>query len=167
MAKQAHSFEHRVFMGLGDAVLRLIHVEISASNGTYPVGIAKAERDLIVQALNQQYQLDLGMDCDKDGVPDSIQAFTESAQTSCCRIQPASEGGKVEPFPEAKKAAKPVAKSTKSTKKTKKTKKAAPKNSTSRTRASSSRKKAAPKKETKQDSGGILSNLFGSSKDKK
>jgi len=169
MAK-AQSFEHRVFMGLGDAVLRLIHVEIAASNGTYPVGIAKKERDLIVQALNQQYQLDLGMDCDRDGVPDSIQAFTESAQTSCCRIQSSDEGGKVEPFPEPK--VKTQAKKAPSKKAKPAKKKPAPKKkpvkSTSRTRVSSSRKKPAPKKkEAKQDSGGILSNLFGSSKDKK
>ena len=165
MAK-AQSFEHRVFMGLGDAVLRLIHVEISASNGTYPVGVAKKERDLIVQALNQQYQLDLGMDCNRDGVPDSIQAFTESAQTSCCRIQSSDEGGKVEPFPEPKIEAKkaPPTKTKPAPKKAAKK----PAKSTSRTRASSSRKKSAPKKkEAKQDSGGILSNLFGSSKDKK
>ena len=163
MAKQAQSFEHRVFMGLGDAVLRLIHVEIAAANGTYPVGVAKAERDLIVQALNQQYQLDLGMDCDRDGVPDSIQAFTESAQTSCCRIQPASAGGKVEPFPSPDK---PVKKAkAKAKKAVPKAKKAVPKKprSTSRTRASTSRK-ATPSKG--KASSGILSTLFGKDKDK-
>lgn len=97
---------HRVFMGLGDAVLRLIHVEFMYNNGTDPEEFLVAERNLIVQALNQQYQLDLGMDCDRDGVPDSIEAFSEAAATNCCRILP--EDGdtsrkKKEDFPEPKK----------------------------------------------------------------
>lgn len=94
--------EHRVYMGLGDAVLRLIHVELMYANNTDPAEFVVKERDLIVSALNQQYQLDLGLDCDRDGIPDSIDAFVEAAKTDCCRIIP--EGGtsrkQKEDFPE-------------------------------------------------------------------
>ena len=85
--------ERRVFLGIGDAVLRLVHVERMVADGAHPPPPLLAERDLIVQALNQQYQLDLGMDCDADGIPDSIdddvQVLTHAAQTSCCRIKEA------------------------------------------------------------------------------
>jgi hypothetical protein len=90
MSKQ--TVERRVFMGIGDAVLRLIHVEKMYADGIDPGAELVAERDLIVEALNQQYQLDLGMDCDLDGIPDSIDdsvnLLTQAAQTSCCRIAP-------------------------------------------------------------------------------
>ena len=74
--------------------------------GVDPAEQVVAERNLIVQALNQQYQLDLGMDCNRDGVPDSIEAFSEAAATNCCRILP--EDGdtsrkKKEDFPEPNK----------------------------------------------------------------
>lgn len=84
--------ERRVFMGIGDAVRRLIHVERMYADGVDPGEHLVAESHLIVEALNQQYQLDLGMDCDLDGIPDSIDnditAITHAAQTSCCRIKP-------------------------------------------------------------------------------
>lgn len=83
--------ERRVFLGIGDAILRLVHVERMVADGAHPPPPLLAERDLIVQALNQQYQLDLGMDCDADGIPDSIDddvsILTHAAQTSCCRIK--------------------------------------------------------------------------------
>lgn len=83
--------ERRVFMGIGDAVRRLIHVERMYADGVDPGEQLVAESLLIVEALNQQYQLDLGMDCDLDGIPDSIDnditAITHAAQTSCCRIK--------------------------------------------------------------------------------
>ena len=94
--------EHRAYMGLGDAVLRLIHVELMYANGTDPAEQVVKERNLIVEALNQQYQLDLGLDCDRDGVPDSIEVFSEAAKTDCCRIIPESDTSRKrkEDFPE-------------------------------------------------------------------
>lgn len=78
-------------MGIGDAVRRLIHVERMYADGVDPGEHLVAESLLIVEALNQQYQLDLGMDCDLDGIPDAIDndisAITHAAQTSCCRIK--------------------------------------------------------------------------------
>lgn len=80
--------EHRMFMGIGDAILRLVHVERMYADGVDPGEVLVAERNMIVEALNQQYQLDLGFDCNLDGVPDTIEIFMQSAQTSCCRILP-------------------------------------------------------------------------------
>lgn len=82
------SVQKRMSMGLGEAMLRLMQVEALRSRGLAKVPEeARAERDLIVEALNT-HQLDLGFDCDGDGVPDSIQIFSKSAQTACCRLTP-------------------------------------------------------------------------------
>jgi len=108
---QTATVERRVFLGIGDAVLRLIHVERMYADGVDPGNELAAERALIVQALNQQYQLDLGMDCDMDGIPDAIDSdvsvITHAAQTSCCRILPEGGNGsrksppsRVEPLPD-------------------------------------------------------------------
>jgi len=95
MAKNAKNFETRVQMGLGEAIERLIRVDAGAAQG---YGGSRAdlmeERRLIVEALNQQYKLDLGFDCNMDGVPDTVEIFMQSAQTSCCRILP-MDGKKV------------------------------------------------------------------------
>lgn len=72
-------------MGLGEAILRLLHVELLRSRGLSPE--AKRERDLIVEALNT-HQLDLGFDCNEDGIPDTVQIFAKSAATACCRLVP-------------------------------------------------------------------------------
>ena len=79
-------------VGLGDAIERhnLLHKSITS-------GIAlPEERDeykLLSTALNE-IKLDLGFDCDNDGVPDSIEIFHQTAQTSCCRFIPSAEDGK-------------------------------------------------------------------------
>jgi hypothetical protein len=41
---------------------------------------------MIVEALNQHDALNLGFDCNMDGVPDSVEIFAKSAETSCCRL---------------------------------------------------------------------------------
>jgi hypothetical protein len=75
-------------MGLGEAIQRLMRVELLRQKGLsdVPEQLA-AERDMIVAALNT-HQLDLGFDCNADGVPDDVSIFAKSAQTSCCRIVP-------------------------------------------------------------------------------
>jgi hypothetical protein len=88
--------EHRMYMGIGDAILRLVHVERMYADGVDPGEVLVTERNMIIQALNQQYQLDLGFDCNMDGVPDTIEIFMQSAQTSCCRILPMDDGPKKE-----------------------------------------------------------------------
>lgn len=77
-----------VHMGLGEAVLRLVHVEAMKATGLGASADLIAERDMIVAALNQ-YDLDLGFDCNaEEGVPEDVTIFERSAQTSCCRILP-------------------------------------------------------------------------------
>ena len=100
---ESNVVERRVFMGIGDAVLRLIHVERMVADGAHPPPPLLAERDLIVEALNQQYQLDLGMDCDADGIPDAIDddvsILTHAAKTSCCRISPSPQADALKSSP--------------------------------------------------------------------
>lgn len=85
---QASNFKKTMQMGLGEALQRLLHVELMRTRGIAKVPEElKAERDLIIEALNT-HLLDLGFDCNLDGVPDSVQIFAQSAKTSCCRITP-------------------------------------------------------------------------------
>jgi hypothetical protein len=79
-------------VGLGEAIERhnLLHKRITA-------GIAspeeKDEYKLLSTALNE-IKLDLGFDCDDDGVPDTIEIFHTTAKTSCCRFIPTTGDGK-------------------------------------------------------------------------
>ncbi len=73
-------------MGLGTAVRRLLDVEMRYRKGDMSQGLYE-ERALLIEALNR-LQLDLGFDCDDDGVPDTVEIFEKSAKTSCCRIIP-------------------------------------------------------------------------------
>lgn len=85
------SKEHRVFMGLGEAIDELCRTQIMRSMGVYPDAQLLAKQKLIVKALNDQYKLDLGFDCDQDGVPDDIQIFAAASSTSCCRLVESTE----------------------------------------------------------------------------
>lgn len=78
--------EKQVQMGVGEAIKRLIAVEMRFRNGMAGQE-ALDERDMIIEALDQ-FQLDIGFDCDTDGVPDTVEIFEQSAATSCCRILP-------------------------------------------------------------------------------
>jgi len=92
MATQAApQFQRRVQMGLGEAIRRMVHLEINHANGYDISPAVAAESKMIMDALNVQYQLDLGFDCDNDGVPDTVEIFAKSAETSCCRILPMDE----------------------------------------------------------------------------
>lgn len=83
------SFTTNIHMGLGEAIQRLIHVEIQYARGLVKLSEQLLdERKMIVEALNSQYSLDLGFDCNMDGVPDTVEIFATSAQTACCRIVP-------------------------------------------------------------------------------
>ena len=72
---------------LGEAMRRL-----NTLQGIVQAGIAneeqKREYDLILAALDR-ISLELGFDCDLDGVPDTvsqIEIFQASASTGCCRL---------------------------------------------------------------------------------
>jgi hypothetical protein len=92
MSEDLKTVQKTLKMGLGEAIQRLMRVELMRQNGysKVPEQLA-AERDMIVAALNT-HQLDLGFDCDADGVPDgvpdTVDIFKQSAETSCCRIVP-------------------------------------------------------------------------------
>lgn len=79
-------------MGLGEAIQRLMRVELYIQAGLTSMPDAmRAERQMIIDALNT-LKLDLGFDCNQDGVPDTVDIFQKAAETSCCRILPAGEG---------------------------------------------------------------------------
>lgn len=88
---QSQHFQRRVQMGLGEAIRRMVHLEIAHANGFDLSPAIATESKLIMDALNVQYQLDLGFDCNQDGVPDTVEIFAKSAETSCCRILPMNE----------------------------------------------------------------------------
>ena len=190
---QTSTVERRVFLGIGDAVLRLIHVERMHADGVDPGEELVAERNLIVQALNQQYQLDLGMDCDMDGIPDAIDQdvsmLTHAAQTSCCRILPEGGGSRkapesrVEPLPDPTPAKKSPSRTATAKKKrptrkeppedTRKASSQKPASQKPASRKPASRKPAsrkAPESVAKTDTkkgGGFLSSIFGTDEEKK
>lgn len=73
-----------VDMGLGEAMGRLNTLQsiINAGIGTKE---QKAEYKLILSALNA-IRLNIGFDCNNDGVPDTVEIFQQSANTGCCRL---------------------------------------------------------------------------------
>lgn len=84
-------FNKEIKIGLGEAVSRLLRLELLKNNGLHKMpDAAKKERELLFEALNE-IKIDLGFDCNNDGVPDTLQIFEESANTSCCRIIPTSK----------------------------------------------------------------------------
>ena len=119
-----------VRMGLGEAVRRLIHVEwmFRSGAGTLPEQLL-SEREMILEALNV-IPVEVGFDCNADGIPDTIDIFARSAATSCCRLMPPTA---------AKKATK------KKTAKKKATKKKAAKKKATTPKKAGAKKKAAPR----------------------
>lgn len=77
-------FRTTMQMGLGEAIQRLNLLHSKRGRGL-ATDDEHVEHDLILEALNQT-KLDLGFDCDNDGVPDTIEIFHKTAKTSCCRI---------------------------------------------------------------------------------
>ena len=81
---ESTAFNKTLQMGLGEAInrLNLLHAKVSRAIATPD---ERSEHELILEALNKT-KLDLGFDCDLDGVPDTIEIFARTAKTSCCRI---------------------------------------------------------------------------------
>lgn len=74
-----------VHMGLGDAIRRLLEVEIAVRYGIGNHSENLKERDMLLHALNH-IPLSLGFDCNQDGTPDTVEIFREAASSSCCRL---------------------------------------------------------------------------------
>ena len=88
MADEPKSVSKTIEMGLGEAVKRLLQVEILRQHRLVAVSASmQEERDLIFAALNT-HKLHLGFDCNGDDQPDSVEIFAKSASTSCCRLVP-------------------------------------------------------------------------------
>ena len=71
-------------VGLGEAIKRvnILHSRITRRlSGSEE----KEEYARLMNALNN-IKIVLGFDCDGDGIPDSIEIFTKTAKTSCCRL---------------------------------------------------------------------------------
>jgi hypothetical protein len=71
-------------VGLGEAMRRLLDIEIRFRNGVSSKEMA-VERDMLLEALNR-VEIQLGFDCNVDGVPDTMKIFQASSETSCCRL---------------------------------------------------------------------------------
>ena len=78
------SFSKQMQVGLGEAIRRVNTLYTKKSN-RIATPEEKEELSLLMEALNN-IKIDLGFDCDGDGVPDSIEIFTATATTSCCRL---------------------------------------------------------------------------------
>lgn len=71
-------------VGLGEAIKRVnqLHARVTRRLASAE---EKEEHELLMNALDN-IKIDLGFDCDGDGIPDSIEIFTATAKTSCCRL---------------------------------------------------------------------------------
>ena len=74
-----------VRLGLGEAVQRLIQVEVAAALGIRVMPEAMVEAELLRKTLDQ-YDLEVAWDCDGDGAPDTVEIYEQAATTSCCRL---------------------------------------------------------------------------------
>ena len=79
-------FQKKMQVGLGEAIKRVnkLHARVSRKLASEEEA---SEHELLMDALNE-IKIDLGFDCDEDGVPDSIEIFAKTAKTSCCRLTP-------------------------------------------------------------------------------
>lgn len=73
-------------VGLGESIRRIIKLHARVVQGACTPA-QKEELDLLMEALNE-IEIDLGFDCNEDGVADTIDIFKQTAQTSCCRLTP-------------------------------------------------------------------------------
>lgn len=71
-------------VGLGEAIKRVLFLEAKKNGDAASISDVE-ELTLLMNALNT-IPLDLGFDCDDDNVPDTIEIFTQTANTSCCRL---------------------------------------------------------------------------------
>jgi hypothetical protein len=75
-------------MGLGAAIQRLVQVEwqFRTGAGGVPQQLLD-ERRLLLEALDV-IDVEIGFDCNADGIPDTVEIFEQAVATSCCRLMP-------------------------------------------------------------------------------
>ena len=82
------SKQKNIKIGLGEAIARLMHIESLRKSGlSNSPEISIKERDLLFDALNE-IKINLGMDCNEDGIPDDLRSIERTAVSGCCRIIP-------------------------------------------------------------------------------
>lgn len=74
-----------VTMGLGEALSRMMKVEMNRRARVMPAGESLREFEMIVEALNA-HQVTFSLECDGEPGVSGVEVFKRSAQTSCCRI---------------------------------------------------------------------------------
>lgn len=83
-----HGHFQPVRMGLGEAIQRLFHVEFQyRTHGGAMSQQLLDERAMLLEALNV-IPVDVGFDCNVDGIADTVEIFSQAASTSCCRLMP-------------------------------------------------------------------------------
>lgn len=78
------SMNKQMQVGLGEAIKRVNYLSSKKSRALLSDAEIE-EHELLMSALDN-IKIDLGFDCDGDGIPDSIEIFTATSKTSCCRL---------------------------------------------------------------------------------
>lgn len=79
-------------MGLGEALSRMMRVEMNRRARMAPVEESLKEFDMIVEALNT-HLLTFEVDCESEPGVSGVEVFQRSAKTSCCRLNAPRKGG--------------------------------------------------------------------------
>lgn len=79
-------------MGLGEALSRMMKVEMNRRARVAPAEESLKEFDMIVEALNA-HRLTFEVDCEREPGVTGVEVFKRSAQTSCCRLNKPQSGG--------------------------------------------------------------------------
>jgi hypothetical protein len=90
MPAQVLKFQKTYKMKLGDAIETLNRLHAKITGGIISPD-ERTEHALILEALNEQ-TINIGFDCDQDGLPDTVEIFKKTAKTSCCRIMRTKPG---------------------------------------------------------------------------
>tara|TARA_Y100000310_G_scaffold140395_1_gene139865 strand:- start:1613 stop:1888 length:276 start_codon:yes stop_codon:yes gene_type:complete len=72
-------------IGLGDALSRMLKVEMDRRARVLPPKDSMNEVSMIVEALNA-HSLTLSLSCESEPGVEGVEVFKKSIQTSCCRI---------------------------------------------------------------------------------
>lgn len=84
--------EQQLSMGLGEAISRMLNVEMNRRARLVPTAESLKEYNMIVEALNA-HKITFTMSCESDPQVTGVEIFERSAHTSCCRIGGTSSGG--------------------------------------------------------------------------
>lgn len=70
---------------MGDAIKRLNMLHAKITNGM-ATQHERSEHEMILEGLNN-FEIDVGFDCDSDGIPDTVDIFRQNVETAgCCPL---------------------------------------------------------------------------------